>query len=261
MPSLVRDMIAWLRFYLILPIPPIAGESEAEAASRTEPTSPAAVQAIPLAGAVVGALGGAVLLIAAYAQLPPFIVAVLALGVLVLVTGAAGESGFAEACRRLGEHYCPRAGDGRLAQASIAALVFAVMLRVGTVEVLTAAGALKAALGLVAASAVARSVVQLIPAFVHEQSADSAGPAAPGESANAQFLGIIALTIAAAAILPTYGVGAAIGAVVFALLIAALAEQLAERLGATEESTFRAGSEFAAETAFLFALLVITRIP
>jgi hypothetical protein len=58
MPSLVREMLAWLRFYLILPIPPIAGESEAEAASRAEPTSPAAIQAIPLAGAVVGALVG-----------------------------------------------------------------------------------------------------------------------------------------------------------------------------------------------------------
>ncbi len=261
MPSLVRDMIAWLRFYLIVPIPPIAGESEAEAASRDEPTSPAAVQAIPLAGAVVGALGGVVLVIAAYAQLPVFIVAVLALGFLALVTGAAGESGFADACRRLGEHYCPRAGDGRLAQASIVALVFAVLLRVGTVEVLTIAGALKVALALVAASAVGRSVVVLIPAYMKEAPAEDLGPAAPSQSANAQFLGIIALGIAAAAILPTYGVGAAIGAVVFAFLVAVLAENLARSVGATEERDFRAGSEFAAETAFLFALLVIARIP
>ncbi len=261
MPSLVRDMIAWLRFYLILPIPPIAGESEAEAASRAEPTSPAAVQAIPLAGAVVGALGGVVLVIAAYAHLPVFIDAVLALGFLALVTGAAGENGFAEACRRVGEYFCPRAAATHLAHAAIVALVFAVLLRIGTVEVLTIAGSIKAALALVAASAVARSVVVLILAYMKEEPVEDVGPAAPGESVNAQFLAIIALGIAAAAILPTYGVGAAIGAVVFALLVAVLAENLARRVGAAEERSFRAGSEFAAEIAFLFALLVIARIP
>ncbi len=261
MPPLVRDMIAWLRFYLILPIPPIAGESETGAASRTEPTSPAAVQAIPLAGAVVGALSGVVLVIAAYAQLPAFISAVLALGFLALVTGAAGENGFAEACRRLGEHFCPRVDAARLAHAGTVALVFAVLLRVGTIEVLTVSGAIKVALALLAASAVGRSVGVLIPTYMKEAPAEDTGPAAPGQSANAQFLGIIALAIAAAAILPTYGVGAAIGAVVFAFLVAVLAENLARQVGATEERSFRAGGEFTAETAFLFALLVIARVP
>jgi adenosylcobinamide-GDP ribazoletransferase len=259
MPPLVRDLISWLRFYLILPIPPIAGESEAEAASRAEPTAPAALQAIPLAGAVVGALGGIVLVLAAYAQLPVFVVAVLALGFLALVTGASGESGFADACRRLGEYFCPRAGNGRLANASVVALAFVILLRVGTIEYLTISGAIKAALALVAASAVARSVVVLIRAFVHEEP-EGAGPAAPGESANAQFLGIIALAIAAATILPTYGVGAAISAVVLALVIAAIAENLGRRVGAGEERNFDNGVEFVAETAFLFALLVVARI-
>ena len=259
MPSLVRDLLAWLRFYLILPIPPFAGESEAEAASRAEPASPAAVQAIPLAGAVVGALGGIVLVLAAYAQLPVFVVAVLALGFLALVTGASGESGFADACRRLGEYFCPRVGDGRLANASVVALVFVILLRVGTVEILTSSGAIKAALALIAASAVARSVVPLIQAFVRERP-EGAGPAVPGESANAQFLGIIALAIAAAAILPTYGVGAAISAVVFALVIAAIAENLGRRISAGDERNFATGVAFAAETAFLFALLVVARI-
>ena len=104
-------------------------------------------------------------------------------------------------------------------------------------------------------------MVVLIPAYMKEAPAEDIGPAAPGESANAQFLGIIALAIAAAAILPTYGVGAAIGAVVFAFLVAVLAENLARRVGATEERSFRAGCEFTAETAFLFALLVIARVP
>lgn len=261
MPPFVRDMIAWLRFYLIVPVPRIAGESEAEAASRTEPASPAAMQAIPLAGAVVGALAGVVLVVAAYAQLPSFIVAVLALGFLALATGAAGENGLAEACRRVGEHFCPRAGAAHLAHAGIVALVFAVLLRIGTIELLTVSGAIKAALGMVAAAAVGRSVVVLIPTYMKEAPAKDIGPAAPGQSANAQFLGIIALGIAAAAILPTYGVGAAIGAVVFAFVVAVLAENLARRVDATEERSFRAGAEFAAETAFLFALLVIARIP
>lgn len=259
MPPLVRDLISWLRFYLILPIPPIAGESAADAASRAEPTAPAAMQAIPLAGAVVGALGGIVLVLAAYAQLPVFVVAVLALGFLALVTGTSGESGFADTCRKLSEYICPRVGDARLANASIVALVIVILLRVGTVEYLTISGAIKAALALVAASTVARSVVVLIRAFVHERP-EGAGPAMPGESANAQFLGIIALAIAAAAILPTYGVGAAISAVVFALVIAAIAVNLGRRIGAGEDRNFDTGVEFAAETAFLFALLVVAHI-
>jgi len=259
MPSLVRDLLAWLRFYLIVPIPPIAGESAADAASRAEPTAPVAMQAIPLAGAVVGALGGIVLVLAAYAQLPVFVVAVLALGFLALVTGASGESGFADACRRLGEYFCPRVGDGRLANASVVALVFVVLLRVGTVEILTSSGAIKAALALIAASAVARSVVVLIRAFMHERP-EGAGPAVPGETANAQFLGIIALAIAAAAILPTYGVGAAIGAVVLALAIAVIAVNFGQRIGAADDRNFDTGVEFTAETAFLFALLVVARI-
>lgn len=259
MPSLVRDLVAWLRFYLIVPIPPIAGENAADAASRAEPTAPTAMQAIPLAGAVVGALGGIVLVLAAYAQLPVFVVAVLALGLLALATGASGESGFADACRRLGKNFCPRVGDARLAHASAVALIFVVLLRVGIAEFLTTSGAIKAALALVAAGTVARSVVPLIRAFVHE-GPEAAGPAVPGESANAQFLGIIALAIAAAAILPTYGVGAAISAVVFALVVAAIAENLGRRIGAGDDRNFDAGVEFAAETAFLFALLVVARI-
>jgi cobalamin synthase len=159
----------------------------------------------------------------------------------------------------LGEYFCPRVGDGRLAHASIVALVIVVLLRIGIVEFLTTSGAIKAALALVAASAVARSVVPLIRAFIHERP-EGAGPAVPGESANAQFLGIIALAIAAAAILPTYGVGAAISAVVFALVIAAIAENLGRRIGARDERNFDTGVEFAAETAFLFALLVLARI-
>ena len=259
MPPLVRDLISWLRFYLILPIPPLPGESEADAASSAARTTTAAMQAIPLAGAVVGALAGIVLVLAAYAQLPVFVVAVLALGFLALITGASGESGFADACRRLGAYFCPRVGDARLANASVVALVIIILLRVGIVEYLTISGAIKVALALIAASAVARSVVVLIRAFGHERP-EGAGPSAPGESANAQFLGIIALAIAAATILPTYGVGAAISAVVFALVIAAIAENLGRRIGVGDDRNFDTGVEFAAETAFLFALLVVFRI-
>lgn len=258
MPQLVRDMLAWLRFYLIVPIPPLAGESEA--VSSAEP--PSAVQAVPLAGAVIGAIGGLVLVLAAWAQLSAFVVAVLALATLAAVTGAAAESGFAETCRRLGAYLCPQAdvdGDARLAHASLAALVLALLLRVGILEGLTAAGALKAALALVAAVAVARAAAAAVPIFARRPAAAQA-PAAPGESADTQFLAIFALAIAAVLILPSWGVGAAIGGVGLALVVAAVAEDLARRIGAAGERSFAAGVEFAAETAFLFAVLVIARL-
>ena len=258
MPQLVRDMVAWLRFYLIVPFPPLPGEGEAP--SRAEPAEPPAVQAVPLAGAAIGAIGGVVLVLAAAGNLSGLIVAVLTLAALAAVTGAAAESGFAETCRKLGAHLCPQVGEARLAHASLAALVFALLLRVGILEGLIAAGPIKAALALVAAVAVARAAAAAVPIFARRPAATEA-PAAPGESADVQYLAIFALAIAAILILPTYGVGAAIGGVGFAIVVAALAEDVARRVGAVGERSFAAGVEFAAETAFLFAVLVIARVP
>ncbi len=259
---LVRDLLAWLRFYTLLPIPPIAGESAAEAASRAMPESDAAVQAVPLAGAVLGAVGGIVLVIAAAAQLPAFVSVVLALGALAAITGAAAESGFADACRRAGKRLCPDVNDARLLHAGVSALVFALLLRVALLEGLLAAGSIKAALALIAAGAVARAAAAGVPAFVAtEAPAGEPAAAAPAASAHLQYLALFALAIVAIAILPTYGVGAALGGLVVAVVVAALAANLAQLIGANGERGFAAGVEFAAETAFLFAVLVIARIP
>jgi adenosylcobinamide-GDP ribazoletransferase len=258
MPELVRDMVAWLRFYLIVPFPPLPGEGEA--ATHAKATEPSAVQAVPLAGAVIGAIGGLVLVLAAAGNLSGLIVAVLTLTALAAITGAAAESGFAETGRRLGAYLCPQVGEARLAHASLAALVFALLLRVGILEGLTAAGPIKAALALTAAVAVARAAAAAVPVFARRPAAPEA-PAAPGESADLQYLAIFALAIAAILILPSWGVGAAIGGVGLAIVIAALAEDIARRINAAGERSFAAGVEFAAETAFLFAVLVIARVP
>lgn len=263
MPALLRDMVAWLRFYLIVPIPPLLGESEDEAASRAEPTHAHAVQAVPLAGALLAAIAGVVLILAVSAHVPAFVAAVLALAAMAAATGAAAESGFAETCRRLGTYWCPQLADtaaqGRLAQAALVALVSMLLLRVGIVEGLTSAGAINAALALVAAGAVARAVAAAVPLFVRRAPASDA-PAAPGESADLQYLAIFAVAIAAVAILPTYGVGAAIGGVAIAVVIAAFAEDIARRSGTAGDRSFAAGVEFVAETGFLLALLVIARV-
>jgi adenosylcobinamide-GDP ribazoletransferase len=255
MPQLVRDVVAWLRFYLIVPFPRLPGEGDAP-----ESTEPAAVWAVPLAGAIIGAIGGMVLMLAAAGDLSRLIVAVLALATLTAIAGAAAESGFAETCRKLGSHLCPQAGEARLAHASMVALLFAVLLRVGIVERMSAGGAIHTALALVAAVAVARAAAAAVPIFARRPAVADA-PAAAGESADLQYLAVFALAIAAILTLPTWGVGAAIGGVGLAIVIAAMAEDVARRIGAAGDRGFAAGVEFAAETAFLFAVLVIARAP
>jgi adenosylcobinamide-GDP ribazoletransferase len=215
---------------------------------------------VPLAGAVLGAIGGAVLIIAAAGNLPALIVAVVTLAALAAITGAAAESGWAETCRRVGTYLCPAAGEARIANAGLVALVFALLLRVGVLVGLLAAGAAKTALALVAAVAVARAAAAAVPIFAGRP-AVAEGPAAPGESADLQYLAVFALAIAAIVLLPSWGVGTALGGVALAIVIAALAEEVARRIGAAGDRGFTAAVEFIAETAFLFAVLVIARVP
>ena len=61
MPPLIYETVAWLRRYSVIPFPPLPGESEAGAL----PDPARAAYAAPLAGAVIGAAAGLVVVIVA----------------------------------------------------------------------------------------------------------------------------------------------------------------------------------------------------
>src|SRR5580692_444543 len=74
-----RDVLSCLRFFTRLPLP----------TRETGPPDWARIAwSAPLAGAIVGAIGGLALAIADELSLPPYLAATLAIAALVLTTGA-----------------------------------------------------------------------------------------------------------------------------------------------------------------------------
>ena len=84
--ALGADVLACIGFYTRLPVPGLAGERGFADAQW----------AAPVAGLVVGAIVGAVLLLAQGLGVPAAIAAVLALGAGIAITGALHEDGLAD---------------------------------------------------------------------------------------------------------------------------------------------------------------------
>lgn len=262
MPPLVYETVAWLRFYTWLPIPPLPGESAADAAPDLLQTA----HAVPIAGALIGAIGGLVLIVAWVLNLPAFLAAALALATLVIVTGALAEQALAATADQVGktqsaESLGLRAGTQMISYGTIT-LVLAVLLRVGVLEDLVAVGALKAALALVGACAVSRAAAVSFT-LTQAASASEGGAVAVQRLDLAAFqrLAIVALVICAAVILPTYGIGSAVAGLAAAIGASAVVTTLAPRLAGEGSSEHTGTAQQAAEIAFLVAVLVFARGP
>ena len=162
---LVADVLACLGFFTRLPLPvqdygvrPFA----------------AAIWAAPVAGIVVGLIGGAVLLCAGWLTLPPAICALLAVAATMAATGALHEDGLSDTVDGFygGQSRQRRLEimkDSRIGTFGAAALILSIGMRVAA---LAAIGAnLDALLALVAAHAASRA---LLPLFIQ-----STAPARP----------------------------------------------------------------------------------
>ncbi|HXL69187.1 MAG TPA: adenosylcobinamide-GDP ribazoletransferase [Xanthobacteraceae bacterium] len=249
MASLVHDTLAWLRVYSALPIPPLAGEDSAQAPDRA-----ATAHLVPVAGAALGAAGAIALIAAGGLRLPPLLTATLAVAVLVAVTGALPERSLARTAERLADP--TRATDDALSMSAVVALVLALVMRIGALDGLVAFGSLHAALALIAACAVSRAAaLALTPDFASQSTGESGGFGA------FQRLALAALAIAAAAVLPTYGIGAAAAGIAAAVAAAAGVMALAPRLSRDDEGPLAGAAAQAAEIAFLVAVLVFARSP
>jgi adenosylcobinamide-GDP ribazoletransferase len=195
--TITDDIRACLRFYSRLPIRP--GDD-----GHAMPDFARVSWAAPLAGAIIGAIGAGALLIGKIAHLPTLVVAVCAIGIMALTTGALHEDGLADVADGFGggatrEQKLAIMRDSRLGAYGALALSLSVLLRVGAMAATLDRSVPLAVIAIVSASALSRAVgliplVTLLPARI-----DGAGASAPTPSPTAMrsalyIGGAIALT-------------------------------------------------------------------
>ncbi|MGE4279047.1 MAG: adenosylcobinamide-GDP ribazoletransferase [Magnetospirillum sp.] len=187
--SLIDDLLLAVSFLTRLPVPFCPAYVEGGLAR--------AMRLFPLAGAVVGALGGAVFL-AAHMVLPPLGAALLALLVAIVLTGALHEDGLADTADGLGarggrEKRLEVMRDSRSGAYGVLALLFSLGLRAAA---LAAAPSGLAGLGaMVAAAAFSRACVPALMQVLPPARADGLGAGAgtphAGIAASALVLGCV----------------------------------------------------------------------
>ncbi|GLK55560.1 adenosylcobinamide-GDP ribazoletransferase [Methylopila capsulata] len=214
-----------LRFFTRIPVPPGWGSPD-----------PAAIfdgvaRAAPLAGLVVGAVGGAVLAALTALGLSPLPAATLAVAAGVALSGALHEDGLADVADGFGggrdrERKLAIMRDSRLGSFGATALILTLLGRVSLVAALAEGlGPVVAGLAVAAASTIARPAAVLPTVLLPPARSDGAGHAArPSPSAVA--LGW-ALGAALAALLA--GIGPGLAAAACAALAASALSALARR--------------------------------
>src|SRR5262249_55292440 len=118
----------------------------------------------PVIGALVGFVGGAVLVVAERLGQGPLVAAGLAVLATIVLTNALHEDGLADTVDGFGggatrERKLEIMDDSRVGTYGVVALVFSVLLRVGALISLSAGGSFRAAWALVAAEAVSRAAM------------------------------------------------------------------------------------------------------
>lgn len=164
---LAADLLACLRFYSRLPVPVLAFEPAPYAMLDFA----RGIRVLPLAGAIIGAIGGAVLAGADALGLPPLPAAGLALAALLLTTGAFHEDGLADSADGLGggmsvARKLEIMKDSRIGTFGGAALFMSLFLRGSLLAALIGAyGAPRTALLMIGANAASR-VAALTPHYL-----------------------------------------------------------------------------------------------
>jgi adenosylcobinamide-GDP ribazoletransferase len=174
---LVVDVAANLGFFTRLPSPAFA---------QAKPDWPQIAWAAPLAGAIVGAIGGLTLGIALVGlDLPPMVSATLAVAALTLVTGALHEDGLADVADGFGGGATREAKlaimrDSRIGAFGATALGLGLILRIAAIAALTRSGLGFAVAGITLAGAAARAGALAPLALLPPARSDGAGAGALG---------------------------------------------------------------------------------
>jgi adenosylcobinamide-GDP ribazoletransferase len=211
-----------------------------------------AAKVFPLVGAGIGAAGGVVLVLGNALGLPALVAVCLAIAATVALTGALHEDGLADTADGFGggatvTRKLEIMADSRIGTFGAVAVTLSIVLRISTLAALLPAGGLRAAAALIAAETASRgAMVKLwhdLPAARPGGMADRAGP----PDNRATFFAIAsALVIVAAAIVPTFGLWAAltgtaaliaVGVGCALLFLNQIAGQTGDALGASQQVT------------------------
>ncbi|PSC05765.1 adenosylcobinamide-GDP ribazoletransferase [Alsobacter soli] len=257
----LTDLAQALRFYTRLPTPRLPWEADPHAA----PDFTRLPRVLPLAGAAVGAVAGASLTIAGAFGLPSMASAGLALVALVAVTGGFHEDGLADTADGFGggatrERRLEIMADSRLGSYGATALVLALLLRFAALaSLVTHVGYGRAALALVAASAVAR-VAGLIPLWALPSARPGGKSASVGRPGDAAMATAFAVTTVLCVLLlaPGFGLPKALGALVAATLSAWPVTRLSQAMLGGQTGDVAGAAGIVAEIAALLALLAHT---
>jgi adenosylcobinamide-GDP ribazoletransferase len=173
---LLADLADNLGFFSRLP-PPFA--------ARGKPDWPRIAWAAPLAGAVIGAIGGIALEFSRALELPPLVTAGFTVAALALVSGGLHEDGLADLADGFGggatrEEKLAIMRDSRIGVHGALAIGLSLILRVGAVAGLTRDGSSFAFAGLALAGAAARAGALAPLALLPPARADGAGAGAVG---------------------------------------------------------------------------------
>lgn len=246
-----------LRFYSRLPLGRVPGEADPHAL----PDFTRIPRMLPFAGAVIGCVGAAALLVAARLGLPPLVAAACAVAALVAATGAFHEDGLADTADGFGggvtrDRKLEIMTDSRIGTYGAAALVLALMLRVALIAaLLQMAGAAVTAIAIVAVAAVSR-VAGLIPVWLLPQAKPDGKSAAVGRptlptmasaAVGAAAIGLVLLT-------PGHGVLRAGLALVCAGAVVLPLVELSRRMISGQTGDVAGAAQQVAEIAMLAAL-------
>lgn len=190
----VDDLKASVQFLTRLPLSPTMPSAGADLAR--------AAWAFPVAGIVVGLIGGVVYGLAHHLGVPPWPRAALAVAATLLVTGCLHEDGLADTADGFGggktrEQKLDIMRDSRIGTYGVCALIFAILLRVAALASLAAAGSVVPVL--IAAHAAARGampvLMYIVPPARRDGLAFSAGRPPVESAAAAGLLAIVILMI------------------------------------------------------------------
>jgi len=211
--GLAAGLGAALRFSSRLPVPPLPGEADPHAA----PDVRRMAGMLPVAGAIIGAIGGAVLVVALALGFGPGLAAALAVAALTLVTGAFHEDGLADTADGFGGGATPGdrlaiMRDSRIGSFGATALILAFALRIATLATIAARlDALGAAAAVVYAAAASRAAqlgpLALLPPARRDGASAAFGRPSPGALVAAGLVAAgLAWILVLAASLPGWGV-------------------------------------------------------
>ncbi|WP_158814721.1 adenosylcobinamide-GDP ribazoletransferase [Methylocapsa sp. S129] len=253
-----HDLLACLRFFSRLPLPASPFDQNPHAA----PDLSRLARMVPIAGAVIAAIGALALWLGHALGLPPLVCATLAISVLVLVAGALHEDGLADVADGFGggktrERKLEIMRDSRIGVYGAAALALSLVLRIAALSALLEHSLAAAAAGLILAAAASRAFGLLPLALLPPARADGLGASAgPLEASSALAAGMTALIVAGVLGLSALGLGRAILALALALAAAIAMTMVARRqIGGQTGDVIGATQQFA-EIACLCGLLI-----